>query len=770
MLDLFQLMMDVPEGERIAWIESNSAIDSPLRNRLLALLAGDRLANLRTGGASDMLSDEPLPDRIGAYRITGLIGQGGMGAVYRGERMTGDFDHVAAIKLIRPGALSNALVERFQRERQTLASLSHPNIARLFDGGTTDNGDPYIVMEYVDGVALGSWITHQAASKAQRTQLFLDMCGAVGFAHQNLIIHRDITPSNILVAKDGTAKLIDFGIARPQLADAEPAPSGRKSLAGLSLTPGYAAPERIAGAAATTLSDVYSLGILLDRIFDGAKDTDLQAIIDLASADAPADRYPSVDALAEDIKAWRDGQAVAARKGGKRYVLGKFIARNKAAVAAAAAAVLLLVGGLAATLYSYFAAEKARAAEAQRFGEVRRLANYMLFDLNPRLEKVVGNAAARIDLAARAQSYLSALNRSQPTDPGLRRETARGLVALAYIQGVPGSTNLGQFDAARSNVAAAIALISDGKTKTIAPAELADALVARSMIEAHTDIVIPKAKTSQAEAVTLLEAVAITERDERWRRARSKLRIAELEVATLEQDAGRLRSLADAVDQDIASWPQAEQRSRDAKFDRAVTDYYRAIAGYASDELAEGLKAAQRAEKRLSALDAQEPNDPAVLYTLGWTSYVGYGVASGLDGEAAETQRFLALADSTNQRLLAVEPHDQSLVGFAATVRQARAEALQDSGRVSEAIGLQRQVIALLAQSITPQVITNRRNRIAIAQIMLSRMAVQAGDMATACKVRAEALRTAKVLTSTGKTTARLTKEVEVEEKKRLSC
>ena len=127
-------MLDLPAGERVAWIEAHSDDGSPLRKRLMAMLAGDRLANLRTGGATDMLDDERLPARIGAYRITGLIGLGGMGAVYRGERASGDFDHVAAIKLIRPGALLESFIERFARERQILASLSHPNIARLYDG------------------------------------------------------------------------------------------------------------------------------------------------------------------------------------------------------------------------------------------------------------------------------------------------------------------------------------------------------------------------------------------------------------------------------------------------------------------------------------------------------------------------------------------------------------------------------------------------------------------------------------------------------------
>jgi eukaryotic-like serine/threonine-protein kinase len=441
-LDLFQVLLDLPSGERVAWIEAHSDIDSPLRSRLMAMLAGDRLANLRTGGAGDMIDDERLPERIGAYRITDLIGQGGMGAVYRGERMTGDFDHVAAIKLIRPGALSDALVERFQRERQTLASLAHPNIARLFDGGATDKGDPYIVMEYVDGVPLGTWIETGAASTAERTTLFLDICSAVGFAHQNLIVHRDITPSNILVAKDGTAKLIDFGIARPPVADIEAPPSAKKSLAGLSLTPGYAAPERVAGEAATTLSDVYSLGILLDRLIE--KDADLAAIIAQASALDPANRYPSVDALADDVKAWRDGRMVAARKGGRRYAVGKFVGRHKLGVGGSVIAVLLLIGALVTTLIANSRAQAARIEAESRFAQTRSIAKTMMFDAYDQVSRLPGAIRARQTLAATSLKYLDTLSTNPDAPFQIRVETAEGYARLADVIGTGLSGTLGK--------------------------------------------------------------------------------------------------------------------------------------------------------------------------------------------------------------------------------------------------------------------------------------------------------------------------------------
>ena len=257
-LDLVERAMDQPSGERAGWIDSRPEPQA-VRTRALSLLSGSQgaAAMLPTGGAPGQAGEAAGPERIGAYRVTGLIGQGGMGAVYRGERAAGDFEHTVAIKVIRPGALSGSLIERFRRERQTLARLAHPNIARLFDGGETVAGEPYIVMEYVQGRPLGDWRAEKPG-RSERLDLFLAVASAVAFAHQNLVVHGDVTPANILVDDDGRPRLIDFGISSPATASAPhlPAPDGKAGIH----TPGFAAPERIAGAPSTTLSDVYSLG------------------------------------------------------------------------------------------------------------------------------------------------------------------------------------------------------------------------------------------------------------------------------------------------------------------------------------------------------------------------------------------------------------------------------------------------------------------------------------------------------------------------------
>ena len=731
-LDLFQVLLDLPSDERIPWIEAHSDIDSQFRQRLMAMLAGDKLANMRTGGVGDMMTDERLPERIGAYRITGLIGQGGMGAVYRGERMTGDFDHVAAIKLIRPGALSDALVERFQRERQTLASLSHPNIARLFDGGATDKGDPYIVMEYVDGMPLGMWIALGGASKVERTALFLDICSAVGFAHQNLIVHRDITPSNILVAKDGTAKLIDFGIARPPVTDAEALPSLKKSLAGLSLTPGYAAPERIAGESATTLSDVYSLGILLDRLLE--KDAEMSAIIAQASATDPADRYPSVGALADDVKAWRDGNVVAARNGGKRYAAGKFLGRHKVGVGAGALAVLLLVGALVTTLIANTRAETARVEAERRFGELRSLAGYMIFDLNDNLARTVGNAAARKTLVSKAQVYLSALAATPDATADIKLEAARGLISLARIQGVPTGPNFGDHEQARQNLNGAIDQLSfNGSETATVNSDVATALTARAMIEAHSDANLKTANATLVAAEGTLRRVAGAMQSGRWRFAQADLRVGQLEVAVIDNELPRIGQLADRLTNEVDRWPVAERQSRDARTYRAVADYYRSVQGYLTDELARGVDFAKAAQQQFEKLDAEVPNDPNLLFRYLWVTYLGYGSASGLVEKTTDADAFLQTTRRTIDRLIALEPFDRALLAFKGSLVSAEAQSLASKGRYREAEGLQRSVVDLYTRSLGKKRKVRELNRLATAHFVLGNIGALGGDRALAC-------------------------------------
>ena len=346
--------------------------------------------------------------RIGVYQIIEEIGHGGMGEVYRAVRADGQYTKKVALKMVRGGFDSAAVIERFRNERQILASLDHPNIARLLDGGTTDDGVPYLVMELIEGERVDTYCDAQKLSITGRLQLFRQICAAVQYAHQRLVIHRDIKPGNILVTRDDVPKLLDFGIAK--LLD--PASTTETTMA-RPMTPEYASPEQIRGDPITTASDVYSLGVVLYQLLTGRSpypaDTrtphelaravcetdpgrpsaavlkpvtvgngehaeqrapaeisnsrqssvaklhrrlrgDLDNIVLMALRKEPARRYPSVEQFDADIRRHLEGLPVIATRGSWRYRAGKFVRRQRVAVAASAAVALALVGGIAATL------------------------------------------------------------------------------------------------------------------------------------------------------------------------------------------------------------------------------------------------------------------------------------------------------------------------------------------------------------------------------------------------------------------------------------
>ncbi|NNM76798.1 serine/threonine protein kinase [Sphingomonas sp. ID1715] len=436
-LTMLDEALEQPASQRERWLADRCGEDAALQRRVAAMLRMEEAPSIRTGTAPLLAVDEELPDRIGAYRITGLIGQGGMGAVYRGERAAGDFEHVAAVKLIRPGALSEELVERFRRERQTLARLAHPHIARLYDGGETGTGQPYLVMECVDGQPLGAWLDQERPATGQRLDLFRKVCTAVAYAHRNLIIHRDLTPANILVDKGGEPKLIDFGIARPADEQGGDAPAQ-------TATPGFAPPERLAGAPATTLTDIFALGRLLDLLIGNERDADLVAIVARASATDPGRRYATVEGLIDDLDRYLDGRPVEARGGGAIYRTRRFVRRHRLPVAAASFALLLLIGALLVTTIANRRAQLARQETERRFGQTRAIANTLLFPAFDEVRKASGGTRAQVLLAETGLRYLDALAADASAPFDVRLEVGRGYTRLAQVIGGGDGAQLGK--------------------------------------------------------------------------------------------------------------------------------------------------------------------------------------------------------------------------------------------------------------------------------------------------------------------------------------
>ncbi|TKR29484.1 serine/threonine protein kinase [Luteimonas gilva] len=429
-LALFDEFVELEPADCARRLQALRAQDPALHAELAAMLAMDRIGDAALDRHPASLLAAALPDddheddallgrRIGPWRIVGIVGRGGMGAVYRGERDDGGFQQQAAIKLIRLGLDHPDLRRRFLRERQILARLRHPNIATLLDGGVTDLGAPYFAMELIEGAPIDRWCDERALDLRARVRLLLQVCGAVQHAHQNLTVHRDLKPGNILVAGEGQAKLLDFGIAKLLESDADAATRDRP------LTPEFAAPEQLRGDAVTTATDVYALGLVTCALLAGrtpqrgdareaeslarvaerigaaqaqargltprqlaaALRGDMAAIVHRCLEPDPARRYASAEALAADLRAWLDGMPVAARRAGRGYALRKFAARHRWSVAAGCVAMLGICAALGVALWqAREAREQAQLAlQAQRRSEAAlkrsNATSRLLFDL-----------------------------------------------------------------------------------------------------------------------------------------------------------------------------------------------------------------------------------------------------------------------------------------------------------------------------------------------------------------------------------------------------
>ncbi len=386
---LFDALIEIDAAEREAWLDAHEA-DPALRREALALAAADAGADEsitdRLREAAGELGEQPVSGtRLGPYRLLREIGSGGMGTVFLAERVDAEFDRQVAIKLIRGIATTDAR-QRLRRERQILADLNHPNIARLLDGGTSEAGQPYLVIEYIEGASITRYCQSADLPRRQRLRLFQQVCRAVHYAHQRLVIHRDLKPANVLVRDDGTPVLLDFGIAK--LLDAQH--SGQQTQTGLPwFTPAYASPEQRAGRPVSTATDVYGLGALLYELLldeapspqaDGSLpvpstvvgagrariDRDLDIVVGKATHPEPDRRYGSAEALANDLERHLRGQPIQAAPDSLRYRLGKFTRRHRWGVGATA---VVLVLALVFTWRLVVERDRALRAEAQARSE-----------------------------------------------------------------------------------------------------------------------------------------------------------------------------------------------------------------------------------------------------------------------------------------------------------------------------------------------------------------------------------------------------------------
>lgn len=410
-----------------------------VRTRVAALEASNlkRRGELPTliPGSGELRDGALPPARIGAFRLAELLGRGGMGEVWLGLRDDGLYEQRVAIKLIQRHAIARAAAA-FDDERRFLARLEHPNIARLIDGGVTEDGLPWLAMEYVDGRPIDE--AAQELTLSARIALFIKAADAVQYAHSRMIAHADLKPSNILVRADGRIKLLDFGIA--ELIGAGAA----KSASSGAVTRAFASPERLAGGGAAVTDDVYALGRILAAMVEGDHDKEIAAIAAQASAPSQRDRYGSVAELIADCDRWRARLPVTALPPTLDYRIGKFVARHRWGVGATGLALALLALTSLVVTVNYVRAEKTRVRAEQRFNEVRDLSHFMLFDLYDALARQPGTVTKRAEIAAVGARYLDRLMLARDSAVDLRLDGARSYRRLAAIDGLPGFSNLGE--------------------------------------------------------------------------------------------------------------------------------------------------------------------------------------------------------------------------------------------------------------------------------------------------------------------------------------
>lgn len=540
--------------------------DPALRDEVESLLAGEERIAILEPPKRSALGGELR--QAGPYRIERLIGAGGMGAVYLASRADREYDKRVAVKVIQ--AIGGPDVERrFRRERQILASLEHPGIARLIDGGTLENGLPYLVMEYVEGQRIDEFCESRKRSTEQRLRLFLKVCDAVQYAHRNLVVHRDLKPGNILVTDAGEPRLLDFGIAKI-LHDGASEEESTRPLERM-LTPSAASPEQVAGRAVTTASDVYSLGVLLYRLLTGVSpyqgapgfpaDTanailhydppaassvtssgegrlrgDLDTILAKAMEKDPARRYGSVEEFAGDIERHLEGLPVRARKASAGYRLRKFAGRHRMGVAAGVVLAMAIAGGMAGSLWYARRAQAEKARADRRFTALRKISESLLFELHDSIRDLPGSTAARALVTRRALEYLDQLAAEDGQDAAVQRDLASAYVRVGNILAGERGPHLGGREAAK-NALAGYQKALDIRRR-LAAASPGDAALRQELMEALWAVAgarqgqgqVPEALALQQERLRLIAAVPEKQRplDLRYSEATTYAALAEL--------------------------------------------------------------------------------------------------------------------------------------------------------------------------------------------------------------------------------------------------
>ena len=786
--ELFQNALDLPASERDDFLARVCAGDQELKAAVLRLLASDQAAEEQTFWKGSALHAEAKLDTstgaarvgqiLGDYRIVGVIGEGGMGTVYRAVRADAEYEQAVAVKIVRGGFDSAALAERFRQERQILANLSHPSIARLLDGGTTPDGLPYLVMEFIAGKTLTAYCNQHHLGITERLRLFRQACGAVEYAHQRLVIHRDLKPGNILVNEAGEVKLLDFGVAKLVAAEAE---SQTQQTIGVNwLTPGYASPEQICGEPMTTASDVYSLGVILYELFSGcspyrgkmgtlsdairavreeeplppsatlARDSarkalarklhgDLDRIVLKALRKEPAWRYGSVEQLSEDLRRHLEGLPVRARGDAAAYRAGKFVRRHTIPVAAAAAVFVTLVVGIVMTM-------RAEARARRQFNEVRRLAHTVLFDYHDAIESLPGSTPVRQKLVKDALGYLDGLSQ-QTQDEGLEREIALAYVKVADVQGNSYNPNLG--DTAGAMVSARKAVAHGEPLYRRNPgAENAYVLGRAYLVQAiiiHSSDQIAGAEPYYKRAAELFDKATAAHPDENWqtRHIETLAHLGDLYGGDGYSNLGRSQDALAAYSKALELSNQLvekDQGSRDAREVQFLVQLSVATAEHRLGHVAaaeDGYRKAIAINERMVAEPSSSPSDHQNLAT----AYFALANQLRDNGKPREALPNMQRARDLVQQISAADPKEVLFQRSLAVKELGLCNLIRLTGDPARALPHCRYGLAALDElSATDPQSGDKRSEVANALDQLGEVQLAVGDALAALALERKAL------------------------------
>lgn len=658
------------------------------------------------------------PDRIGPFCLAERIGRGGMADVWRGERDDGLFEQSVAIKLIHAHLDSRAQAA-FDAERRILARLDHPDIVRLIDGGVTENGLPYLVMDHVEGVPFDEAVA--SLPFGERISRFIQAANVVQFAHSRLVAHADLKPSNIMVDVEGRVRLLDFGIAGLLAGEDDIlVPTG-------AMTREFASPQRIAGESPSIADDVFALGRILALIAGDPAEADLAAIAAKATAYDTVARYETVAAMIADLARWKGGRPVSARKGGFAYHARKFIARHRFGVSTSILAVLALLAATAYATLSSVRAERARAEASARFDDARGTARYLLFTLMDRLEAKPNSLALRGEVANVAQHYLDRPSQADNAAPEVRIEAARGLIRLAEAQGVPGMQNLAQPARAKRSLDRALGLL--GAKPTGEEAALAiTALIYQARLSSLVDHKADQALDILKRADQLIAANPATPAILNAR-ARNERAVA---IGWKNEYA----AVARMAEETLEILPEAA--NAETLMERAKASDLLAEATYYSHSPQASVQPYKIALARHEEAHKLYPNSRIIMERM---ERARWGLASTLlsMNRNAEALRLFDAGLTALEKMVAFDPDDDEAVRLLQIVGLDRAQATADLGRFDEAIIQYRANIAGRRAWLARRADEVRRLRdLAVAVKSLGDVQARGGHTAEACQTYAE--------------------------------